>query len=109
MRYTCRPISGWERMPTEDPKSRTELTIESILEGKKMEAYVEHRTKEMHACTMCGVISYKRKPMKQVGNRWFCIDCLRHLKEVLDTLSQWEAEIQLEREMSKKIDETLGM
>ena len=35
-------------MPTEDPKSRTELTIESILEGKKMEAYVEHRTKEMH-------------------------------------------------------------
>jgi hypothetical protein len=47
--------------------------------------------------------------MTQVGNRWFCIECLRHLKEVLDTLSQWEAEIQLEREMSKKIDETLGM
>jgi ribosomal protein L37AE/L43A len=109
VRYTCPRISGKKRMPTEDPKSRTELTIESILEGKKMEAYVEHRTKEMHSCTMCGAIGYKRKPMKQIGNVWFCIDCMRHLKEVLDTLSQWEAEIQLEREMSKKIDETLGM
>lgn len=90
-------------------KSRRELTLESIVEGKKMEAYVEHRTKDMHACWMCGVVGYKKKAMKNVGSRWICIDCLRSLKEVLENLDQWEAEIQLEREMSKKIDETLGI
>ncbi len=74
-----------------------------------MEAYVEHRTKDMHLCCMCDTVGYKKKSMKNVGNRWICIDCLKHLKEVLDTMDQWEAEIQLEKEMSKKIDEGLGL
>jgi hypothetical protein len=96
-------------MATGERKSRKELTLESIVEGKKMEAYVEHRTKDMHACWICGAIGYKKKAMKNVGSKWICIDCLRSLKEVLETLDQWEAEIQLEIEMSKKIDETLGI
>lgn len=96
-------------MPAEEPKTREELTLESIVEGKRMEAYVEHRTKEMHVCALCGTVGYKRRPMRQIGDRWFCIDCMRQLKEVLDNLSQWEAEIQLEKEMSKKIDDSLGM
>jgi hypothetical protein len=96
-------------MATGERKSRKELTLESIVEGKKIEAYVEHRTKDMHACWICGAIGYKKKAMKNVGSKWICIDCLRSLKEVLETLDQWEAEIQLEIEMSKKIDETLGI
>jgi len=96
-------------MAAGERKSRKELTLESIVEGKKMEAYVEHRTKDMHACWICGTIGYKKKGMKTIGSKWICIDCLRGLKEVLENLDQWEAEIQLEKEMSKKIDETLGI
>ncbi len=93
----------------EEDRSRKDLTLESIVEGKKMEAYVEHRTKDMHACCLCGSVGYHKKPMKNIGMEWICIDCLRHLKETLDTLDQWEAEIQLEKEMSKKLDEGLGL
>ncbi|NLX48174.1 MAG: hypothetical protein GXY70_08430 [Euryarchaeota archaeon] len=91
-------------MPEEGPHNEA---IESIIEGKKMEAYAEHRTKEMHVCALCGAIGYRKLPMRLVGSKWICIDCLRTLKETMDGLDQWEAEIQLEREMSKKIDETL--
>lgn len=95
-------------MPNEE-RSRKELTLESLVEGKKMEAYVEHRTRDMHACTLCGGIGYKKRPMKCIGSRWVCMDCLRQLKEVLDTMEQWEAEVQLEKEMAKKIDQGLGL
>jgi hypothetical protein len=95
-------------MPEED-RPRAEIMLESIIEGKKMEAYVEHRTREMHACALCGTVGYKKQPMKTIGRKWVCIDCLRQLKEALDTMDQWEAEIQLEKEMSNKIDETLGL
>ena len=94
-------------MPADKELSRREVTLEAILEGKKMEAYAEHRTKDMHVCWICGEIGYKKKPMKNVGNRWICIDCLRSLKEALDSLDEWEVELQLEEEMSKKIDDTL--
>lgn len=92
----------------EDP-SRKELTLQSIVEGRKMEAYVEHRTKDMHVCWLCGTVAYKKKPMKTVGTRWVCIDCFRQLREIIETMDQWEAEIKLEKEMSKKIDEGLGI
>jgi hypothetical protein len=92
-----------------EERSRKELTLESIVEGKKLEAYVEHRTREMHACTICGGIGYKKRPMKCVGGRWFCLDCVRQLKELMDTMHKWEAEVRLENELSKKIDEGLGL
>jgi predicted RNA-binding Zn-ribbon protein involved in translation (DUF1610 family) len=92
-------------MPEDKPRGKA--AIESIIEGKKMEAYAEHRTKDMHVCAFCGTIGYRKRPMRQVGNKWICIDCLRSLKEVLEGLDQWEAEIQLHKEMSKKIDDTL--
>ncbi len=89
------------------PEERSHDAMESIIEGKKMEAYAEHRTKDMHVCALCGVIGYRKRPMRSVGQRWICIDCLRALKEMLEGLDQWEAEIQLEKEMAKKIDETM--
>ncbi len=92
-----------------EERSRKELTLESIVEGKKMEAYVEHRTRDMHACTICGNIGYKKRPMKSVGGRWFCMDCIRQLKDLMDNLEKWDAEVKLENEMSKKIDESLGL
>jgi ribosomal protein L37AE/L43A len=92
-------------MPEEKPRS--DAAIESIIEGKKMEAYAEHRTKDMHSCAFCGAIGYRKRAMRPVGAKWICIDCLRSLKETLEGLDQWEAEIQLEKEMSKKIDQTL--
>ena len=95
-------------MPDEE-KSRNGRTLESILEGKKLDAYAEHWTKKMHVCALCGTVEYQRKPMKPIGSKWVCIDCMRELKEVLDTLPHWEAEIQIGKEMSKKIDDTLGV
>jgi ribosomal protein L37AE/L43A len=92
----------------DEPRSRKELTLESLVEGRKMEAYVEHRTRDMHACAICGGVGYKKRAMKSVGGRWFCMECIRQLKELLDSLERWEAEVELEREMAKKIDEGLG-
>jgi hypothetical protein len=92
-----------------EERSRKELTLESIVEGKKMEAYVEHRTREMHVCTICGGIGYKKRPMKCIGSRWFCLDCMRQLKDIMDNLEKWDAEVKLENELSKKIDEGLGL
>ena len=83
--------------------------LESIVEGKKMEAYVEHCTKDMHVCGLCGIVGYKKLPMRLIGKKWICIDCLRQIKETLETIDQWEAEIQLEKEMSMKINETIGL
>ena len=93
----------------EEERSRKELTLESLVEGKKLEAYVEHRTRDMHVCRLCGAVGYKKTPMRCIGTTWVCMGCLRQLKEALDTLDHWEAEVQLEKEMSKKIDEGLGL
>jgi hypothetical protein len=47
--------------------------------------------------------------MRLIGKKWLCIECLHQIKETLETMDQWEAEIELEKEMSMKIDETLGL
>jgi ribosomal protein L37AE/L43A len=96
-------------MPAGEAKSKRDATLEAIVEGKKMEAYVEHRTKDMHVCALCGAVGYKRKPMKPIGEKWVCLDCARGLKQVLDSLDQWEAEIRLEDEMRGKINESMRM
>jgi hypothetical protein len=85
------------------------MIMESLVEGKKMELYTERRTSEMHYCIFCEKISYKKKPVKQLGNKWICIDCLRQLKELLDSLKQWEEELTLEDEMKKQLGEGLGL
>ena len=87
---------------------KRKMIIESIVEGRKMEAYAEHRTKDMHVCSFCDKILYRRTPMKKVGEKWVCIDCLRQLKEMLDTLEQWEQEISLQKEMKKQLDDGMG-
>ncbi len=94
-------------MPDDD-RSRRDLTLESIVEGKKMEAYVEHRTKDMHVCALCGNVGYKKTPMKCIGNSWICITCFHKLKDILNSMDAWDAEVQIEKEMSKKMDEGLG-
>lgn len=83
--------------------------FESIVEGKKMELYAERRTGDMHCCAFCEKICYKKKPVKALGNKWICIDCLRQLKELLDSLKQWEEELTLEEEMKKQLGEGLGL
>jgi hypothetical protein len=88
---------------------RKKMILESIAEGKKMELYAERRTTEMHACDFCGKICYKKTPAKPLGNKWICIDCLRQLKELLDSLKQWEEELTLEDEMKKQLGEGLGL
>jgi len=90
---------------TEQPADRRKMVIDSIVEGRKMEAYAEHRTKEMHSCWMCGAICYRKKAAKNIGTRWICIDCLKQLKESLDTLSQWEEGIALQRDITRQLDD----
>lgn len=88
---------------------RRRMVIESIVEGRKMEAYAEHRTKEMHTCWICETIFYRKTPMKSIGTKWICIDCLRQLKESLDTLDQWEEELALQSEARKQLDNGFGV
>lgn len=92
-----------------DDPSRQDLTLQSIVEGKKMEAYVEHRAKDMKVCWLCGTVSYRKLPMKNVGTHWVCIDCFRQIREIIINMDKWEAEIQLEKELSKKVDEGFGI
>jgi hypothetical protein len=74
--------------PDAHPSSRRAMP--TLTEGKRFEAYVEQQTDEMHVCVFCEKVYYRRKPMKKVGARWVCIDCLKSLKETLDGLDRWE-------------------
>lgn len=87
---------------------RKKNVLEAISEGRKMEAYAEHRTKDMHVCALCETICYRKKAGKAIGKKWFCVDCLRLLKETMETFGQWEEEIALEAEMKKQLDNGLG-
>lgn len=89
-------------------ENKRKVLLESIIEGRKMEAYAEHRTKDMHVCWVCDTICYKRKPVKNIGSKWICIDCLRQLKETLDTLQQWEEELSLEKDVKKQLDNSFS-
>jgi hypothetical protein len=75
--------------------------LRTLAEGKRFEAYVERQTAEMRPCTFCRRIFYRKKPMKQIGSRWVCIDCLRSLKESLETLDRWEELTALHAEMER--------
>ncbi len=92
-----------------EDSDRRRMVIESIVEGRKMEAYAEHRTKEMHTCWFCDQICYRKRPMKNIGVRWICIDCLRLLKETFDTLDQWEEELTLQKEARGQLDDGFGV
>ncbi|MFQ5883879.1 MAG: hypothetical protein ACE5IO_02125 [Thermoplasmata archaeon] len=78
-----------------EEEEKKKVIMETIAEGRKMEAYAEHRTKDMHTCWACGVISYKKKPMKQIGKNF-------------DTLDEWEEELSLERDAKKQLDEGIS-
>ncbi len=86
-----------------------EKLVTSLLEGKRMEAYAEHRTDDMHYCHLCERITYKRVPGKEIGKKWFCIDCLKQLKEIIDTMDQWEEELAMGSKMKDQLDENLGI
>lgn len=85
------------------------MILNSIIEGRKMEIYTEKRTSEMHQCMFCETICYRKKPIKELGKKWICIDCLRKLNEMLETLKQWEEEITLEEEMKKQLADGLSL
>jgi len=72
-----------------------------------MEAYAEHRTKDMRVCAFCDTICYRKKSGKFIGKKWACIDCLRSLKETLENFKQWEEELTLETEMKKQLEDGL--
>ncbi|MEW5937538.1 MAG: hypothetical protein AB1665_06955 [Candidatus Thermoplasmatota archaeon] len=94
-----------EQDKKEEHLDKRKAVLASIVEGRKMEAYAEHRTREMHACWICGAICYRKKPVKNIGTRWICIDCLKELKEALDTLSHWEETLVLQREVVRQLDD----
>ncbi len=81
-----------------------EKMIKNIIEGIKLDVYVESRIPDMHVCALCGRIGYKNLPMKKIGEKWICIDCLRELKEALDSLEEWEQEISLKNEFKRQIE-----
>ncbi len=84
------------------------IMMKNLLESIKLDVYVESKIPEMHVCFLCGRIGYKDLPMKKIGNKWICIDCLRELKETLDSLEEWEQEIALQKEFKKQIERGLN-
>ena len=92
-----------------EKKEEKKDIVGSVIEGRKLDSYAEHQTREMHSCWICDEICYKKKPTRQIGNRWICIDCLRQLKETLDQLEQWEEHINLKDHLEKQLDEGLGL
>jgi hypothetical protein len=87
---------------TQRPASGKRL-LRNLAEGKRFETYVEQQTQEMRVCFLCDKIFYRRKPVKRVGARWVCIDCLRALKDSIDTLDQWEHLSTLRDEIEKDV------
>ena len=85
-------------------KGIKEDVLKNIIEAMKLDLYVESKIPEMHVCFFCGRIGYKNLPMKKIGDKWICIDCLRELKEALDSLEEWEEEINLREEFKKQIE-----
>ncbi|MFO8109961.1 MAG: hypothetical protein R6U17_05500 [Thermoplasmata archaeon] len=83
--------------------------VNNLLEAKRMEAYAEHRTDEMKYCNVCERITYKKVPGKKIGKKWVCIDCLKRLKEIIETMDQWEEELAMESQMKDQIDGNLGI
>ena len=81
--------------------------LRTLTEGKRFEAYAEQQTAEMKVCFLCARIYYRRKPMKRLGSRWICIDCLRGLKESLDTLDEWEKMAALHDELERNVHDAL--
>jgi|YelNatPaOPRAMG01_1025707.scaffolds.fasta_scaffold118813_1 hypothetical protein len=81
--------------------------IDAILEGKKLENYTEYKTREMHVCFLCETICYKRTPVKKIGNKYICINCLKMLKELLDNLEVWESEVSIDESMRKQVFENI--
>ena len=112
MKYNGSLIGGTLAEEPSDTTSKSEEISEkmrdkllsSLVEGKRMEAYAEHRTEDMNYCHFCERIGYKKLPGKKVGEKWVCIDCLRKLKEILDTLDEWEEEMALGDEMQEQLD-----
>jgi hypothetical protein len=84
------------------PPDRKRL-LRTLAEGQRFEAYAEQQTAEMKVCFLCERVYYRRKPMKKVGQRWLCIDCLRGLKESLDTLDDWEKRAVLHDELEQNV------
>jgi len=93
---------------TKDNEEKKDI-VDSVIEGRKLDSYAEHQTREMHSCWICDEICYKKKPIRQIGKRWICIDCLRQMKETLDQLEQWEEQIHLKDHLEKQLDEGLGL
>ena len=77
--------------------------LRNLAEGKRFENYVEQQTQQMRVCFLCDRIFYRRKPVKKVGARWVCIDCLRSLKETIDTLDRWEQLSTLREEIEEDV------
>lgn len=89
-------------MPSEAaPSARRSMT--TLAEGKRFEAYAERQATSMRVCAFCEKVYYRKKPMKQVGTRWICIDCLRALKETLDGLDRWEDITVLHDELERSL------
>jgi hypothetical protein len=83
--------------------SEARRMLRTLAEGKRYEEYVEGQLREMRVCALCERVYYRRKPMKKIGARFVCIDCLRELKETLDTLDRWEEMSILNEQIEKKV------
>jgi hypothetical protein len=81
--------------------------LRALTDGKRFEAYAEQQTAEMRTCGLCQKVVYRRKPMKLIGSRWMCIDCLRQLKEALDSLERWEEMAALNAQIERNVEDGL--
>jgi ribosomal protein L37AE/L43A len=75
--------------------------LRALEEGRRFESYVEQHTRDMHTCFLCERVAYRKIPVKKIGGKWLCIDCLRELKEGLDSLEHWEHLVSLPSDLER--------
>jgi ribosomal protein L37AE/L43A len=95
--------------PQGNEDAKKDRTKESIIETRKLESYAEHVTSEMHACSLCGAVRYKKVPVKRIGKLWVCMTCLKELKLALDDLERWENETKIKDKTEQQVDKGLGL
>lgn len=93
-------MSGDEKRPHE--------MLRRMMRGGELEKIIEDKTKMMKHCSFCGEITYRKKPMKTIGKKWICIDCLRQLKEMLDELDSWEREVHIKEKIEQQLQDELA-
>jgi len=88
-------------------KMGEKLPIRTLLESMRLEAYVEEKLAEVKVCALCGRLGYRKLPMRRIGARYICAECLAQLKDAIENYDAWLEEVKEEEEARKSLEKRL--